>query len=413
VTLLIGRTVLDDPDEVKVSGDEITFVADLLCSSPVEMQVKRQQLANLVGNKDEEVIPLVWSDDPTFNGFYRVKSVNLGSHPVMLTTGYVPPATISLQRIGGGYANPTFEVIGTSIVRTNGHGASLGLTPSLFIPDSVTYDLDGFSSVATSDTRPAADGATVQILATGDPNGRSYRFDVSPESYYQASCLVEVEVGGVWFPVVGRQAPRSVRWRISNGVVRITSASSGAGATFEAWTGSAWVSQGISLLETGITPRPIGRWTPGLGAGASRDIPVTVLRNSPETVSLRQSTFSDQVTYSLIRGDRHMTMHWSVSSTATLPTRVGVGMTAGVAGTDPGNRVVANSGPSSVRMMFATAAADTTDTTNTRVRNTTDAYSDTLFAGAVVPPATGLNSDLQVFLQMMCGVTWRQRVVAR
>lgn len=408
MTLTIGRASgLRPTRSSPLLGSVIDIDGTIVAASVAELRARRQQLIGLLDNPDEEVVPILWSTDPSYDGFYRIRNANV--RHIGPTGSPRANFRVTAERVGG-YANPVFEVVASNVTRTNGHSATGAAV--LYVPDTVVYDIDGFSSIASQGTRPTADGTTMQVLATGDPNGRSYRFNVAPADYYRATCTVEIEVGGVWQLVVGTQVPRSTRFRISNGIVRLTSANSGTWAQFEAWNGSAWISQGITMVDPFGMARSLGRWTPGLGA-ALADLPVTVLRNSPEAVVVRQSSYSDQVSYSLLRGARHVTIPWATSNNVTGATTVGIGMASGVAGTDGGGYVTANTGSGNVGLMFAVAAADTVDTTNTRVRNTTGALSGTVFAGCTVGGGvdTTLSTAFNVFGQMMSGVNWRQRVV--
>lgn len=408
MTMTIGRASGLRPTMASpVLSDRVQISGTIVAANVAELRARRQQLIGLLDNPDEEVVPITWASDPTYDGFYRILSASV--EHIGPTDSPRARFAVAAERVGG-YANPVFEVVATNVTRTNGHGATGAAV--LYVPSTATYDIDGFSSIALQGPRSTADGVTMQVLSTGDPNGRSYRFNVAPADYYRATCTVEVEVDGVWQLLVGTQAPRATRFRISNGIVRLTSASSSTWAQFEAWNGSAWISQGITLIDGFGTTYSLGRWTPGAG-GSLIDLPVTVLRNSPEAVVVRQSSYSDQITYSLLRGARHVTMPWAVSNNVTGATSVGIGMAAsGVAGTDGGGYVTANTGSSGVGLMFATAAADTVDTTNTRVRNTSGSLTGTLFAGCTVAAGdTTLSTAANVFLQMMSGVNWRQRVV--
>lgn len=416
MSITIGRTTLADPDDVKVSGDMVEFTLELDAASVTDMKAKRQQIANLIGNRDEEVVPVTWSEDAVFDGFYEPMSLSIPSQSLMLSNGYLPPISVALRRVGGGYANPRFEVSCTNVTRTNGHGLS-GSTVIAVPGDgsTLTYDIDGFAGVAFTDTRPTADGLSMFILTAGDPNAKSYQFDVTPADYYKATCTIEIDYSGAgaWYPLVGRQIPRATRWRISNGIVRLTSGTSGTGATFEVWDGSQWDSQNISHLAGGTTVRTLGRFTPGLAATTDRDIAFAVLRNSPEMVTLRYSTFGDHMTWTLARGARHASCNWFVSSNQIGASQVGIGMTTGVAGTSITGGVHQTAAVAGNRLIFATAEARTADTGNTRVRNTTGSTTGTHFVGVEVSPGTGLNAISTIVAEMMSGLTCRQRVIGR
>ena len=419
MTLTIGRASLPDQADVIIDGDDVTFRVLLGASSVTQMKALRQQVAGIANNPDEEVVPVTSTLDSTLDGFYRVKSVSIPSHAVTYVSGFVPPVTISLQRIGGGYGNPTFEVVGSTVTRTNAHG--LTGTAYVHVPGtgtSVTYDVSSLGGLASSDTRPTADGVSMRVEAraiTGTTG--TYRFEVAAADFYKAGCKIEVEYGGVWYPAVGLQIPRSTRFRIGNELVRFTSGNGSTEATFEVWNGSAWSSQNVSFYDVSGNVKRIGRNAPGtVGWSPDIDLPVTVLRNSPECVTIRQSSWSDQITFSLRRGDLHMSIHWSTASSFTGNTRFGLAMTSGVAGTARSGGVQQTALVSGVALFLVTAEANTgyVDTGNTRVRQQNATTKATMFIGALIGASpTTLGTYTAIGQEMMGGVNWRQRVVPR
>lgn len=425
MSLTVGRAQLGDVAIVKSSGDQLDVQVDLDAGSGDEMKAIRQQLVGLAANPDEEVVPVVWSEDSDVDGFYTVRSVTVPSTPVMLDAGFIPDLQVSLQRVAGGYANPTFEVYATNVSRTNAHGVTG--TPLLAVPGdgtSLTFDLTGFTYLGTWDSRPTADGVEMFVTSGGDPNGKAYRFDVEPADFYKGCCSIELEYGGSWYPVVGRQIPHATRFRISNQIVRFTSGDASNEATFEVWDGASWVSQEVSFYDNALggTVHRMGRHSPGMvgWTATARDIPVTVLRNSPEHVTIRQSTFSDSLTFTLKRGDTHMAIHWTVPTSGWQGSqRYGLALTTAAGGTARTGGVqgpfVGGSG-AGASLLFITAEANTgyVDTANTRVRQNPFVYSATMFIGGIVGAApTTFNTYNQVTMQMMAGLTWRQQVVPR
>lgn len=413
MSLTIGRATLADPDDVKVSGDQVTLELELDAGNVAEMKAIRQQVSGLVGNPDEDVFPLTWSEDPSFDGFYRVTGVNLGSSPLMLTNAYLPPGSVALQRVGG-YSNPTFECVrSTPVTRTNAHsftGTSLIVVPGT--GTSYTFDVPDYS-FAAYDTRASADGVTLNV-STSTYNW--YRFDVAPDEFYSACCKIEIEYDGTWYPVVGQQIPRSTRFRIGNELVRFTSGDSTDEATFEMWNGSSWSSFEVSFYDSSSNKRKIGRYTPGMDGWSTtaRDIPVTIVRNGPEQVAVRMATWDDQVTFSLGRGDLHMTIHWSTRGSADWVGNVsyGLAMTTNTAGTSRTGGIEINAG--TYRPLFIMAEARTADTTNGRIQASSGASFGTMCIGALIgasPSAFGTYAQLSA--QMMAGTSWRQRVVPR
>jgi hypothetical protein len=423
VTLTVGRCQLGNSVDISTlsrSGNQVTLAGTFFPTvdgDTAQSDAVRQQLNGMLGNADEMAFPVTFTVDPRIDGFYQVTGADISERPSSPTTGAFG-YSLQLQRIGGGFGNPTFEVSCTNVTRTNAHG--LGGSALVVVPgdgSSLTYDITGFDGVASFATRPTADGIGVYLLGAGNPNGRAYRFDVSPADYYKATCSIEILFGSTWFPVVGRQIPRTFRWRISNGLIRFTSGTAGAHGTMEIWNGSAWASWNIAYTDG--TVRKIGRTAPG--ATTERDIPVTILRNSPEQVVIRQQAFDGVTTWTLARGNRHATISWSVATNTTGPASFGVGLSgAGTAGTADTGSVYSNTGVSGTQAMFAVTGpvltpSDTRDTTNTRIRNATAALSGTAFAGGQASPIdpTGPNSLFGLLGQMMAGLNCRQRVIAR
>lgn len=421
MTLTLGRCQLGntvDLSTVTRSGEQLTIGGTFFPTVDGDVDQSdavRQQLTGMVGNADEMAFPLTFTVDPDLDGFYTVGGIDISERPSRASGAF--GYTLNLSRVSGGYGNPTFEVSCTNITRTNAHG--IGGNPLVIVPgdgSTLTYDVTGFGSIGLFDTRATADGIGVFLLSVGDPNGRAYRFDVSPADYYRATCQVEVLFGSTWFPVVGRQIPLSFQWRISNGLIRFTSGTAGAQATMELWNGSAWVSWPVGYWD-GTAIRKIGRTAPGYPN--ERAIAVTVLRNSPEQVVIRQQAFDGVVTWTIARGFRHATVSWSVANNVIGPTTFGGGLVTGQAGTAISSTAAVHTttGASSTQAFFATTGATAgggVDTTNTRIRNTTAAISGTVFLGGVVSaPPTGLNALSTQAAQMFAGLNCRQRVIAR
>lgn len=413
MTLTIGRASLPDPTDVTIDGDDVTFKVHLGATSVTQMKALRQQVAGIANNPDEDVVPVTSSLDSTLDGFYRVTGVSIPSHAVTYVSGFVPPVSIGLRRVGGGYSNPTFECVrATPVTRTNAH--SFTASSLLVVPgDGTTYTFDAPDySFAAFGTRPSADGVT---LAVASSSYDWFRFDVAPSDYYKACCKIEVEYGGTWYPVVGQQIPKSTRFRIGNELVRFTSGDATDEATFEMWNGSSWSSFEVSFYDSGSNKRRIGRYTPGMDGWSTtaRDIPVTIVRNGPEQAAVRMSTWDDQVTFSVGRGDLHLTMHWSTRGSDWVGNvSYGLAMTTNTAGTSRTGGIEINAG--TYRPLFIMAEARTADTANGRIRASSGASSGTLFIGALIGASPGTFGTYSALSnQMVAGTSWRQRVVPR
>ena len=144
-------------------------------------------------------------------------------------------------------------------------------------------------------------------------------------------------------------------------------------------------------------------------------MPATVLRNSPEQVSIAvPGSRGGEMVYSLQRFARLATCSWS-SPTAT-QVGVGLGLAHTAAGTNITGGIRATSNDvNGNRMVFGVDAAKTTNTTITGVINTTPATSGTLFIGCELDgsSATTKNTAADLVDQFIGQAVWRQRVVAR
>ena len=427
MTLTLGRTTIADMDgpSIKVVGDALEFTAELDATSVAHLKAMRQQLAGYVSNPDEEAIPLTWTEDSTFDGFYRVQSISIPSSEQQLNSFYVPPVTFSLRRVGG-YANPWFEITTQSVVRTNGHSIT---TPSTIIAtgpaqptssDNVVDLYPDLGSATTSPIRYTSDGYELRCFRDAAPQTvTSVRYVARPEWFYKGAATLEVQYGtSTWYPVVGNQlydhgattpggSPISA-WRLSNGIIRMTSTtgfSSSATGTFEIWD------NGAAAWET----QPAFGWTsnggPGnLGPRAIIKAPV-IVRNSPEQVTVRIQSSRISETWSIQRGAHFVTGN-VYDPAASAGYEIGL---SGVAGTSitGGVRETSNNGTGN-RMVFATAAARAADTANTQVQHNASPWtSQTFMVGCELAgssAATG-NAAADLVDQFIGAVAWRQRIV--
>ncbi len=75
MSFTIGRfTAPSEPTSVDIDGNTVTFGFHVIpaAATVAALQPLRQQMLGLVENRDEEVVPVVWSADDSFDGFYRV-----------------------------------------------------------------------------------------------------------------------------------------------------------------------------------------------------------------------------------------------------------------------------------------------------------------------------------------------------
>lgn len=315
MSVTIGRAALNDLYDLRVRGNRVSFRTDIEGTDANHMKALRQQLAGLVGNRDEEVVPFAWSEDASLDGFYRVVGVDVPSTDVTLVNGYVPEVQVELEALPG-YANPWFEVTFQAVARTNGHGVTAPDGTIGFPVDTTDVYNYEWGVLAPSSSTTVADGSIREATVTAPQALSSARFATTPAAFYVGGCQIEVKYGSTWYPVVGRQIPRNTVWRISNGKTRLTSANGATAGTLEVWdtVALAWQSTNVKHQQA------LGASGIGLGDG-SKQPAVTILRNSPEQVVVQATgplttgaTNHLKVAYSLGRGAGHISCSWTCST---------------------------------------------------------------------------------------------------
>jgi hypothetical protein len=329
MSVTIGRASLDDLYDLRVQGRRVSFSTEIVGSDIYGMQARRQQLAGLVDNRDEEVVPFTWSEDSSLDGFYRVVSVDVPSTEVMLSNGWVPEVRVELEQVAG-QAAVWFEVSVSSVVRTNSHGitAPVGAVFTILDTAKSAWDLRQLGTLASpSVARRAADASVgTDILRAVAPHALSAAtYQTRPSLYYADACKLEVLYGSTWYPVVGAQVLESRRWRISSGMVRLTAPNGATPGTLEVNDVGSWQSANVSHWN-GTSARPIGLGS----ASTAADNPVMrVLRNSPEQVSIRLAGAAEDMTYTVKRG----AMLVEATYTSYAANRMGVGYASANAST--------------------------------------------------------------------------------
>lgn len=413
MSFTIGRfTAPSEPTSVDIDGNTVTFGFHVIpaAATVAALQPLRQQMLGLVENRDEEVVPIVWSADDSFDGFYRVVGVQAPSDQMMINAGRTMNCSVTLERLTD-YANPTFEVTVQSVVRTNGHGISTPSTVVAYAPDE-TFDPGPDLTSASEWSRPPdftfSVTATARAYRIAAPLSlTAWRYSAAPVDYYGGACLLEVKYSdGNWYPVTGRQVPYALDWRISNGLVRLTAAPSttAADGTFEVYaSGSGWESIGVEHSD-GVR---LGR-APNLDDAQ----PLQILRNSPEQVSVKIQAGERFVVWTLQRGAHVALGAWG----ARVAQQWGLAMSSAVGGTNVtgGIRVTSNDANGN-RVVFAMAAAHTTDTGVTSIVNTSTATSGNFGLGIELggSSAAAGNQAANIVDQYFGAVSWRQRVVNR
>jgi hypothetical protein len=298
-TLTIGRAGLDDatqtlePDDISISGDQVTISGYMNCSSEADAKVWRQQLLGLADSPDEPVVPVVFADG-SFTGYYSVDSVEVHSPDSgAAQAAGSAPFTVALTKVPG-FASPLIDSIYTAPLVTNDLGVTgtetfsiIGLPVGAKETSFPTTALAGAALSGTQMTRASADGVVPIIIS--QIAGSS--FDVLPAvvisswsvpaaNYYLGGC--SVQVGANLRTMVGRNVDGSLvgaafdGWRVQNGLVRVSWLSSNNTLQVAHYDGAQWETAKAYTLYQTAPADPI------VGLAGFR-----VLRNTAEQVTIR------------------------------------------------------------------------------------------------------------------------------
>lgn len=202
-TLQSARAWNTGGDSIKVAG---RFKGDTLADS----LALRAQLDGLVDNPDEDAVPIVWSADPSVNGWYRVTGASCAMVGASLAHGLFE-FTVDAVRIAPA---PGHESAVTGRLVPNAHGISASTPWHAAPPGARGYEWPQ----GTTDhvNRGSADGS-IPWRGASSYGRNTARWLLAPADAYKAACTLLV----AGKPVVGHQLPagHDADWELRNGLV--------------------------------------------------------------------------------------------------------------------------------------------------------------------------------------------------
>lgn len=435
MTFTIGRLgpLAEGPYAIQHNGDQLGFKFDLHPATFAEAQAQRAQILGYANNDDEPVIPITWTGDDHLDGFYRVRAVTAQPIEAYTETNLVT-CSVAAQRVTGGWSNPLVETNAIAKSITDGWSLStdLGIGDAYTVPALVTtqdeYYFDAALFTRENTAYATADG-DIWAIYNGDAAG--YDLEAigtlaDPSEWYRGRPLLEVDTtgSGGWATVVGRQLPDAAnyagRWRLSNGLIRVSAVSGTAGRlTLEAFDGtSTWDT--VATVSRWVGGNDVGFATSNLSAGAEWVSP-QVLRNSVDAIVLRFSGVQGtSLTFALRPGIPGVTIysdsaprqvrHTSEPQAASSYTRATIGASSG---TEVQAIYRSTNDANGNRWVWASPSSTVTaDTTNGRLDTGTSA-GQPLFLGATNDPTDGIVGTLALARSAMFGLYSQTLVVAR
>ena len=249
-------------DGVIQSGE--TFANGSVLARTWEADLKAHMLAG-------DVVPLVWGRRDEFDGFYRIRMVDLvtrqgsANYPFSVDLAYVGRQTFTP-------GDTVFESGLTGTYLANPHGVSAAAEPIHAPPPHGMYD-PGDTVPAFVD-RPIAERLEALRVYRDIAYGSRPQWTCDPKDFYAGRCRFERTAA--MLPARGELVGRAFNGpvhglRMSNGMVRVTG-SPVASPLLEFWDGAAWRSKVVDVLVDGVE----GGWSG-----------ISVLQNRPELCAMR------------------------------------------------------------------------------------------------------------------------------
>ena len=305
----------EQPDgRIRLSG---TYHPEAVANDSVALREGRrlafqQQWIGL--NDEPDAVPLVSTSQPQITGMYMVESATVDWVASLTINGGTVAYSAELRRLKPASAAAIHEVQYQTAKRSTDEYA-VTAAGTIWLPGTRTHT----DYVPAAElTRNTIDGSGVigGLVPSGGTAGTvgTLSFGIAAADFYQAACTVEIRYSGSsspWVAVQGAQIPTVPFYdlRISNGVNRFT------------WTntdGEFFSPAKEVLLEHVIESGGVYSWESYAileifftGYAEPTAIP-TILRNTPEAVSLRypvtRGTKFAYVTVSINRGDSFATL---------------------------------------------------------------------------------------------------------
>lgn len=291
--LNVGRTTVLDADTsgMRMDGPNLSVSGFITATSTAVTAAARQQLLALT-QPGQDVVPLTWATDPTWDGFYRVTSVQVEHYT---QDSLVVRFALQATRLDG-YAAAQFE--STAVLGTITNGLSLPSVANagiVAIPGT-SYEATQITTLSTgvgtgvgfTGSRTVEGGTVATASGLTPPTTVGYRYATTPANFYEGAAMVEVQgTDGVWRPHIGTDAiPITVSWRISNSLYRLSVAQATGLISVEVYNGTSWDPAKVFYINTDIvTPTVLDRVNS-----------IRPVRNRPESVTVRvgmyRSTFA-------------------------------------------------------------------------------------------------------------------------
>ena len=309
-TLQLGRATLDADaayaERVTHTVGRVTIRGQILGTAEIAV-VARQNLAAL---SPGDIIPITHTGDPTLDGWYRVRQIQVNA-----AAGAIPAGLYS-------YTAQVIRLGGSAELSWQSRLEGVNLDAAAEVLHAVPGTVPSYTPAVTNlVARELSDLTNLYVALDVDRTVRP-RWGMDPDEHYRGAAYVkwaQADAGthytrqGLWIP-----SGLSTQYEIGNGLLKlVANADDKAGFQVSGWdpTGNAWETFAFYLTTGGVAATTV--------AVADTDT-VRVLRNDPEEVVVRfrwpraSGNGHHTVTVSLRRGARHFRLRWSRDTTVNL-----------------------------------------------------------------------------------------------
>lgn len=282
MTITIGRGSFNDPRKIRHSGDAMLVELDIHGVTVANAKSQRDQILGLSRNRDEPIVPVVWSLDDTYDGYYAIGRSDVEPMTRYLSTGHMT-ASVELYRLPS-YHQPLVEVVATVAKRSTAvstpANADLDWTIALpaaseWVSGGSPFDASPFvRSTDTGDLIVLSDDTTPDVAGT-----YVLAASIPAADYYDGACVIKYYNGEEYRTVVGRQIPTNDPSEIlfDNGIVRFVLSASSDRIFVSGWGSNGWESVDSFELSPGRV---------GVRDTAYQLKACSIISNSPQCVTL-------------------------------------------------------------------------------------------------------------------------------
>lgn len=215
-TFTVGRFSVEATDNADFTGsDKLQCKGEIVCSTLAEAKARRQQCLGLTANPWEAVFPVTNSEDPTLDGYYRVRNAQVTTIALSLVV-FTFKFSLELELVAHS-TMPRCEIFTAGIARAGKPGGVTEVYWSAVPSTATMYDRDGATTSAFTRTGP---GGNAKVYTAAGYASAYASTRIPPGNWHDMSAYVKVD----GYELVGSQADfahNTTDWVLGNGLIEL------------------------------------------------------------------------------------------------------------------------------------------------------------------------------------------------